>query len=120
MGNKIVVYYDGACPTCVKDRCRYETLAGEKSAEVEWLDITGREDQLREMGIDPQLALTELHVKDQDQRIVSELDAYILLMKRVPRLKPLAWLLGLPLIRPMLAKLYHWQVNRRLRKDGRL
>ncbi len=120
MSDKVVVYYDGACPKCVKDRCRYEKMAGEQAAEVEWVDITGREEQLRQLGIDPQLALTELHVKDQDQRIVSELDAYILLMKRVPKLKLFAWLLGLPLIRPLLAKLYHWQVNRRLRRDGRL
>lgn|GEM_PF-2591931 len=51
-------------------------------------------------------------------KIVSEVDAYILLMNKVPILKPLAWLIGLPLIRPILAKLYHWQVNRRLKARG--
>jgi len=43
-----------------------------------------------------------------------------LLMSKVPVLKPLAWLIGLPLIRPLLAKIYHWLVNRRLRRSGRL
>jgi hypothetical protein len=46
------------------------------------------------------------------------LDAYILLMGKVSLLKPIAWLIGLPLIRPVLAKIYHWQVNRRLKARG--
>ena len=84
------------------------------------MDITGQEEQLREIGIDPRKALTELHVKDENQQILSELDAYILLMSKVTLLKPLAWLIGLPLIRPLLTRIYHWQVNRRLRLSGRL
>ena len=75
---------------------------------------------MREIGIDPHKALTELHVKDENQRILSEMDAYILLMSKVPLLKPLAWLIGLPLIRPLLARIYHWQVSRRLSLSGRL
>ena len=117
---KITVYYDGACPKCVKDRQNYEKLAGKAGEDVCWMDITGQEEQLRKIGIDPRKALTELHVKDENQQILSELDAYILLMSKVPLLKPLAWLIGLPLIRPLLARLYHWQVNRRLRLSGRL
>jgi predicted DCC family thiol-disulfide oxidoreductase YuxK len=64
--------------------------------------------------------LTELHVRDENLRIRSELDAYILLMSRVPCLKLLAWLIGLPLVRPLLAAFYHQLVNRRLRRSGRL
>jgi predicted DCC family thiol-disulfide oxidoreductase YuxK len=117
---KITVYYDGACPSCVRDRRAYEKWAGRRAEEVCWFDITDRDDQLREIGIDPHKALTELHVGDEQGRIISELDAYILLMSRVPRLKPLAWLLGLPLVRPWLGRLYHWTVQRRLRRSGRL
>lgn len=118
--DKIKVYYDAACPKCVKDRQNYEKLAGRASENVCWIDITGQEKLLREIGIDPQKALTELHVQDEQQRILSEMDAYILLLGKVPVLKPLAWLIGLPLIRPLLAKIYHWQVDRRLRLSGRL
>ena len=117
---EIKVYYDGACPKCVKDRLTYEKLAGQAGENVCWIDITGQERQLRKIGIDPRKALTELHVQDENQQILSELDAYILLMSKVPVLKPLAWLIGLPVIRPLLARIYHWQVNRRLRRSGRL
>lgn len=116
----ITVYYDGACPKCVKDRRNYEKLAGKAGQNICWFDITGKEEQLRENGIDPHKALTELHVKDENQQILSEMDAYILLMSKVPLLKPLAWLIGLPLIRPLLARIYHWQVNRRLSRSRRL
>ena len=117
---KIIVYYDGACPKCFKDRLNYEKLAGKAGESVCWMDITGQEEQLREIGIDPRKALTELHVQDENQQILVEMDAYILLMSKVPLLKPLAWLIGLPLIRPLLARIYHRQVNRRLRLSGRL
>ncbi len=115
----ITVYYDGACPRCVRDRQRYEQMAGDHRDEVCWLDITGRDDELRALGIDPQLALTELHLRDSSGRIVSEIDAYIVLMRRAPKLRMLARLIGLPLIRPALAWLYHRMVMRRLRRSGR-
>ncbi len=83
-------------------------------------NITDQEKRLREIGIDPQKALMALHVKNENQQILSEIDAYILLMSKVPLLRPLAWLIGLPLIRPMISKVYHRQVHRRLRRSGRL
>lgn len=117
---KITVYYDGACPSCIKDRENYEKLAGKSGEGVCWFDITGQDNHLRDIGIDPRLALTQLHVRDEHQQIVSELDAYIMLMSRVFLLKPLAWFIGLPVIRPLLSSLYHRMVNRRLEKSGRL
>ena len=117
---KITVFYDGACPICIRDRAEYERLAGEGGRDVAWFDITGRDVELRALGIDPRQALTELHVRDENGRILVELDAYIALMKRVPRLRPLAWLIGLPLLRPLFSRLYRWSVRRRLHRQGRL
>ncbi len=118
---EITVYYDGACPACVRDRRMYEQLSGKRDGDgIRWLDITGRSAELRTEGIDPHRALTELHVRDQAGRIHSELDAYILLMRRVPLLKPLAWLIGLPALRPLLSRWYRRHINRRLRREGRL
>lgn len=111
---KLVVFYDGSCPACIKDRRWYEKLAGRTGDDVEWLDITGRDDELRREGIDPDQALRELHVRDSSGQVHREMDAYILLMSRVTLLKPLAWLIGLPGIRPLLASLYHRWVERRL------
>jgi predicted DCC family thiol-disulfide oxidoreductase YuxK len=117
---KLKVYYDGACPRCVADRRRYERLRTRSDDSVEWVDISGKEDQLRAAGIDPYLALTELHVEDAQGRIHRELDAYILLMSRTPALRPLAWLLGLPGLKPLFSWCYRHWVLRRLRQEGRL
>lgn len=117
---KIIVYYDGACPSCIKDRESYEKMAGKAGEAVCWFDINGKDDQLRELGIDPYKAMTELHVRNEHQEVLSEIDAYILLMRRVPRLKWLAWLIGLPVIRPILSAIYRWMVKRRLKASGRL
>ena len=118
--SRLTVYYDGACPRCIKDRNNYQKLQGQKTDTVYWFDITGKDKQLEELGIDPQHALTELHVKNAEGNIVSEMDAYILLMSRVPLLKPLAFIIALPIIRQLLARLYHYKVNKRLLQSGRL
>ncbi|WP_296059917.1 DCC1-like thiol-disulfide oxidoreductase family protein [uncultured Amphritea sp.] len=117
---QITVFYDGSCSGCVRDRYYYESLQAEDDQSVIWFDITNQETQLRAWGIDPRKALLELHVRDANGNIRSELDAYRLLMSRVPRLKWLGWLLGLPLIRPVCSQLYHVWVERRLRREGRL
>ena len=114
------VYYDGSCPSCVKDRQWYETLAGRHGDQVQWVDITGQDEMLRARGIEPQAALQELHVEDGDGRVYRELDAYILLMSRVLVLKPLAWILGLPGIGGLLSRLYRRWVRQRLAREGRL
>ena len=118
--NKTIVFYDGACPICVRDRRRYERLSGRAGDAIAWFDITNQDRQLRELGIDPKRALFELHVKDAHGIVHSSIGAYIVLLEKVPLLKPLAWLIGLPLIRPVLAKIYRRQVEQRLKKSGRL
>ncbi len=121
---KICVFYDGACPSCIKDRDNYLRLAGNKAQGVSWLDITHKEQELLALGIDPQKALKELHIQvhtpNSPPVILSELDAYIVLMQRTTLLKPLAWLIGLPVIRPILSRLYHVMVMRRLKRSQRL
>ncbi len=116
----ITVFYDGACASCVKDRRFYEKLAGKGGKQVHWFDITHQDDYLVALGIEPLKALIELHLQLADGRILSELDAYIVLMKRVFMLKPLAYFISLPIIRPYLARLYHQRVEKRLQASGRI
>lgn len=117
---QLTVFYDGACPQCRRDRRRYEWLSGTAGKGIVWFDITGQEHRLRQLGIDPQRALTELHLQDAEGKIVAELDAYIALMQRAPLLRPLAWLLALTWLRPWLARRYHTMVEARLCRQGRL
>jgi len=114
------VYYDGICPGCRRDRARYERWAGEAGKQVAWCDVTEHQQELRNKGVDPQAALLSLHVEEEGGPIREGIDAYILLMRRVPRLRPLAWLIGLPGLKPLLRRLYDGWVRRRLAREGRL
>lgn len=116
----LTVFYDAACPACVRDRAWYERLSTSMDETVQWVDINGRDDELLAAGIDPAAALRELHVRDAAGVIHRELDAYVLLMSRVPKLRPLAWAIGLPGVRPMLSAVYRTWVLRRLRAENRL
>jgi predicted DCC family thiol-disulfide oxidoreductase YuxK len=115
----LTVYYDAACPRCVADRERYERLAGKQAAAVSWVDVNAQPDLLRGKGIEPHEALRALHVEDARGNIHRELDAYAVLMDPVPALRPLGWLLRLPGVRTVLARIYRWSVLRRLQRQGR-
>ena len=117
---KLKVYYDGACPRCIRDRDRYLRLAGRAAGSVEWIDVTGNEQTLLARGVRPGDALQALHVEDPQGRIHVGLDAYILLMRRVPGLKPLAWTLALPGLKGVLERVYRRSVRRRLARQDRL
>lgn len=114
------VYYDAVCPGCRRDRARYERLAGEAGEAVQWCNVTDHEAELKAQGIDPRAALLSLHVADAEGRIVDGIEAYVLLMRRVPRLRPLAVLIGLPGVRDVLGWGYRRWVRRRLTREGRL
>ncbi|WP_088330118.1 DUF393 domain-containing protein [Lacimicrobium sp. SS2-24] len=113
------VFYDAACPGCVKDRAWYEKRVGQ-GEQLEWVDINTHEQSLKACGIDPQRALLELHVQDEQGNILSEIPAYQLLLRRLPGYRWLAWIIGLPIIRPILSWLYRVWVRRRLKLEGRL
>ncbi len=121
---RVCVYFDGACPKCVRDRDTYVKLAGSESENVKWVDITHKDAELKALGINPELALQQLHIKVESNNlepfILRELDAYILLMDKTKWLKPVAWFISLPLIRPLLSKAYKYMVARRLKASGRL
>ena len=118
--HKLVVFYDGSCEGCIKDRANYERWAGVGGRDIYWFDITGQDQVLLDLGLDPGLVMRELHVQTADGTVLWEIDAYILLMQRVPRLKLLAWFIGLPVIRPCLSWAYRTWVARRLKRQGRI
>ena len=117
---KIQVLYDGACPTCVKDRRFYERLAGIKGQDIEWLDFNQFGSLLVKFQIAPIDAMLELHVIVEGRHIVKELDAYILLLSHITWLKPLALVIQIPFIKAPLARYYRYRVQKRLRRTGRL
>ena len=116
---QLKVYYDAACPLCRRERQRYESW--QKTAEeVDWLDVNTHHEHLLARGVVPRDAILSLHVEDASGQFHEGIDAYVLLMRRVPRLRLLGWLIGLPILKPILTFIYEFSVRRRLARDGRL
>ncbi|GMG85756.1 thiol-disulfide oxidoreductase DCC family protein [Biformimicrobium ophioploci] len=120
MTHKLLVYYDGACPTCVRDMAAYRRLAGRAAENVEWFDITGQDDALRERGIDPVAALRSLHVRDRNGQLLEGMPAYAALLREIWWCRPLAAAMLFPPLRAPLEKVYRRQVDRRLCRSGRM
>ena len=115
---KITVFYDGVCPLCVREVSRWREAPF--SCDVEWFDITGQDEKLREKGIDPRAALLELHTLTDDGQVRTSIDSYGLLLSQLKRWRWLGWLMLLPVIRPMLKWTYDWMTRVRLKSEGRL
>ncbi|MFD2167526.1 thiol-disulfide oxidoreductase DCC family protein [Thalassotalea euphylliae] len=116
----IIVLYDGACPTCVEDRQKYERFKRIEHSNIIWLDLNTAPDVLNTFNIEEQDAISELHLIVNGKQVVKELDAYILLFAQIPRFKWLAVLIGLPLIKPLLSRYYRYRVQKRLQRTNRL
>ncbi|MGO2008047.1 thiol-disulfide oxidoreductase DCC family protein [Vreelandella alkaliphila] len=115
----INVFYDAVCPACRKDRRLFERWAGKHGNGINWCDVTEHQQQLREKGIAPDAALRSLHIEKADGTLVEGIDAYRLLMMRIPLLVPIAWLIGLPGIKTALRWYYDRWVRKRLKREGR-
>ena len=115
----INVFYDAQCPLCRKERRRYERWSGCHADDIGWLDVSEHQHTLQEKGVDPAMALRSLHVETAQGQLIEGIDAYRLLMARIPLLVPVAWIIGLPGIKTILRVLYDRWVKRRLQKQGR-
>lgn len=115
----INVFYDAVCPRCRRDRRRFEHWAGERANDIAWCDVTEHQQLLQEKGIVPEAALRSLHIEQSDGAIIEGIDAYRLLMKRIPLMRPASWLIGLPGIKGALRWYYDRWVERRLKHQGR-
>lgn len=116
---KLTIFYDGACPSCVNDRNWFERRLSQPE-NVDWYDITGRDADLKAIGVDPELAIRELHVMNAEGEILKELDAYILLFNQVWYLRPIAMMVALPFVKRRLSRWYRRTVDRRLASQGRI
>jgi predicted DCC family thiol-disulfide oxidoreductase YuxK len=95
------VLYNDTCPLCSIEIGHYR-----RSAQAAGLPLRfDALDRAADWGLDPDTAARRLHVR-QDGRVLSGLAAFRALWATLPRWRWLAWLTGLPLIRPAVAALY--------------
>ncbi len=117
---KIVVLYDGSCPTCIKDRQFYEKLVGLNHGGIVWCDFNNHSELLEKFAISHYEAMTELHLIVDDTNVIKSIAAYVLLLNQIAYLKPIAYLIKMPFIYRRLEQYYLKRVQKRLKKTGRV
>ena len=115
---KITVFYDGACPRCLRELALYRRF--DSRHRVEWFNLVGNEARVQAFGIDPGQTLKKLHIRMPDGSIVKDIDAFIVLWREVPLFRPLAACFAIPGLKSVVETLYQAVTLRRLRRQGRL
>jgi predicted DCC family thiol-disulfide oxidoreductase YuxK len=100
----ITVFYDGKCGLCRREIEHYMRIAPENI--FEWIDITATPAPFNALGYAANDGLKALHVSDSAGVMHIGVDAFILIWQQLLRWRILAWLLRLPIIRPMAQRVY--------------
>ncbi|MGB1235284.1 MAG: thiol-disulfide oxidoreductase DCC family protein [Planktomarina sp.] len=117
------VLYNGACPICSREISAYERYAAKRDLNVGFEDLNASD--LSEWGIDAVDAAKRIHVMHNGQ-VISGLPAFALVWDEMPKMRWLAWIVRLPVVRTILGLFYdHIQApllyalhRRRERKAG--
>ena len=99
------VCYNGSCPVCAAEIAHYRKLAGEAGGLV-FLDVASDREAAARLGIEGEEGFRRLHALDDDGRLVAGVEAFLAVWDRLPRYRPLARLVRLPLVRPVAELLY--------------
>jgi len=99
------VYFDGSCPLCRREIAFYRGRPG--AADIDWADVSACADDQVAPDLTRRDAMARFHVRDGDGRLHEGAAGFALLWQRLPGLRWLGQLAGLPGIRVVLA-LGYW------------
>ncbi len=112
---KYEIVTDGACPFCQWTRARVEPF--DTAGRLRWLDYN-----------DPDVAgaapftrdelVSEMHVRAPDGTWSSGFGAWLVVLRALPLLSWLGWLLETPLFRAAGPRMYRWIARNRYRWPG--
>lgn len=100
---RVTVYYDGACPICTTEVRFYRAQAG--GDEIDWVNLQLAPEAELE-GLNREKALTRLHIRDEQGRILEGVPAFAGLLERLPRLSRWGRLMGIPPFSWLMKALY--------------
>jgi predicted DCC family thiol-disulfide oxidoreductase YuxK len=98
--NRFKVFYDGLCVVCSREIRFYRRLRG--SENLDWIDIASPQFVAAEYGLDPKEAERYFHVSNERGQLISGVDAFVEIWKRLPALKLWVKLSTIPGVKPML------------------
>lgn len=109
----IEVYYDGACPVCVREATRLARL--DKHDRLAFQDIAAADFDGSSLGIPAHLFAQRLHARLADGTVVHSMEAFRHLYSAVG-FGAVVWLTRIPGISQVLDAMYRWYAGRRNRR----
>lgn len=97
---KLVVYYDGLCRLCSAEISHYQNEKG--AGSFIFSDITAPLFDAKAEGVDPVEVHKVMHVRDASGVMHTEVDAFIVIWKALPRYNLAAKIAELRGVRPLL------------------
>lgn len=97
---KVIVWYDGACPLCIREIAFMRRIDSRRA--IEFLDIAPAD---AVCPLDRQLMLARFHASENGV-ILSGAAAFAAMWRAIPLLKPLGFLARNPVILDILERLY--------------
>ncbi|MGB7931110.1 MAG: DUF393 domain-containing protein [Gammaproteobacteria bacterium] len=82
------VFYDGACPLCSREIAHYRRI--DDAARLQWVDAATEAGILAGHDLDPERAMTELHVLDDNGHWQRGVDAFLIIWSHLPAYRWLA------------------------------
>lgn len=122
----LTTLYNGRCPVCRPEIEHYARLDAAAGGGNAFVDLYGAGTILAAHGLDQETVKKRLHVVDGAGRVHAGVDAFRLIWAAIPRYRPLARLVDLPLVRPVavfvydriLAPVLYAHTRRRDRRDA--
>jgi len=114
------VFYDGSCPMCRREIAHYLKL---KSApNLEWIDISQRQNLLGDYGVDYATAMTRFHVLDAQKQWQTGAYGFAEMWSHLAGYRWLARLLRILKLLPLLDAAYvqfaRWRIKQRCQSDS--
>ncbi len=97
---QFTVYFDGSCAVCSREIAFYQRRAG--ADVICFADISRVRGGFVAPDLSREEAMAVLHVRDEQGRLVSGVDAFLALWHRLPGLRWMAFFGGLPGLRQIL------------------
>jgi predicted DCC family thiol-disulfide oxidoreductase YuxK len=111
--SELTVLYDGSCSLCRASVARVRPF--DRRQRVEFLDLHEPSVQQRFPQIDREAAMRWMQAVDADGRVWTGAEAWARIGRLLPGWSLLAWLLLVPGIRWLAAKVYAWIARNRYR-----
>lgn len=105
---KATVLYNAGCPVCGAEISHYRRAADKTDAPLAFTDINVHRNHLAHRGITDAELKRRLYVSGEDGELLSGVDAFLAIWRRLPGYAWLASLVALPGPRHLISAIYEW------------